>query len=804
MSSRIDRIKLDYRTVVDATQADANCPFVDFELNDMTMMFRYNSINTMKTFTLNMSSNDYPEYTVVTVSDRPEHTEVIGARIPLIFNRISREYYKDMNIALPYFDDDDIMEVDYKPPSVERMISKESVASHYTDCTDMSSEHSDENEDYDDYYNENGDMNYGEEVQNPLLLDDIDRVKLLYGSKSINERMFGTIDDIDVELMVDMTFLDEEIAKAWKVVRDEPLVIRLHLSLSRYLDATEPKVEVFQHSMKDKEKSGVAVQVKKIMELFVMSQWKNISNETMSTKKTKPVVKPPPPSKSKKAKFESFLSEPGNMGGIDSPAGLYQPQEQSINSIVEMGFARDVTRNALVIARGNIDEALNLLVTSPESVNDSMQEENLVPASSAQGAKPKNSAPTPPPRPSRKQSKHKPKSSKAANDSSGQSDELHLKPSTTAVGKCAKRIPQMEEGFLVQVMRYAYQRVPTLNEYCVVCDEPHVFQNGAMLKPAVCARELCVFAFQTLGVMSDAAEDIATGAEVVDLLIAMCNAACRHNRREKIFDPFPTIVDPSNPTELALHPKNKDYKTVEKILECFMSMREMTSKGANLKRELDAGHKLAYPLLQWIISSNRSHIVKLPEERQVKFMLTPHQFLLLSSPPAKEGIFRAAKAKHGSTFAFHGSNIENWHAIMRIGLINASGTKHQLHGAAYGNGIYLSPHASVSFGYSGIGVGSYHRSQKGRSDAQSKKGVRFLSSKHLTCIALCEVVTTKELKKHGNIWVSPNPDHVCTRFFFVYEDGQVGGNNIDTQNEAHRKEILKALSFQTLTMHEPM
>ena len=40
---------------------------------------------------------------------------------------------------------------------------------------------------------------------------------------------------------------------------------------------------------------------------------------------------------------------------------------------------------------------------------------------------------------------------------------------------------------------------------------------------------------------------------------------------------------------------------------------------------------------------------------------------------------------------------------MRIGLINASGTKHQMHGAAYGNGIYLSPHASVSFGYSGMG-----------------------------------------------------------------------------------------------------
>lgn len=33
-------------------------------------------------------------------------------------------------------------------------------------------------------------------------------------------------------------------------------------------------------------------------------------------------------------------------------------------------------------------------------------------------------------------------------------------------------------------------------------------------------------------------------------------------------------------------------------------------------------------------------------------MHTPHQFLLLSSPPAKESNFRAAKKLFGSTFAF--------------------------------------------------------------------------------------------------------------------------------------------------------
>ena len=34
----------------------------------------------------------------------------------------------------------------------------------------------------------------------------------------------------------------------------------------------------------------------------------------------------------------------------------------------------------------------------------------------------------------------------------------------------------------MQIMEYAEQRIPVLNEFCVVCDEPHVFENGPMLR----------------------------------------------------------------------------------------------------------------------------------------------------------------------------------------------------------------------------------------------------------------------------------------------------------------------------------
>jgi len=37
---------------------------------------------------------------------------------------------------------------------------------------------------------------------------------------------------------------------------------------------------------------------------------------------------------------------------------------------------------------------------------------------------------------------------------------------------------------------------------------------------------------------------------------------------------------------------------------------------------------------------------------------------------------------------------------MRQGLLNASNTKYKVNGAAHGSGIYLSPTAQLSFGYS--------------------------------------------------------------------------------------------------------
>lgn len=49
-------------------------------------------------------------------------------------------------------------------------------------------------------------------------------------------REYGTIDDVDIDLHINISFLDEEVSTAWKVLRTEPIVLRLRFSLSQYLD----------------------------------------------------------------------------------------------------------------------------------------------------------------------------------------------------------------------------------------------------------------------------------------------------------------------------------------------------------------------------------------------------------------------------------------------------------------------------------------------------------------------------------------------------------------------------------------
>nr|XP_055110287.1 protein mono-ADP-ribosyltransferase PARP8 isoform X2 [Symphalangus syndactylus] len=809
MCSRQERIQKDIDVVIQKSRAEKDCLFADFRYSDSTFTFTYVGGPRSVSYSVHVSE-DYPDNTYVSSSENDEDVLVTTEPIPVIFHRIATELRKtnDINCCL----------------SIKSKLQKENgEESRQNSTVEEDSEGDNDSEEF--YYG--GQVNYdGELYKHPQLEADLSAVRELYGPHAVSLREYGAIDDVDIDLHIDVSFLDEEIAVAWEVIRTEPIIVRLHCSLTQYLNGPVPTVDVFQISTK--ERFGLGHQLKKIMQTFVTQQWKQskeksscLHNKKLSEKKVKsplhlfstlrrsPSYPPPGCGKSKsKLKSEqdgiskthkllrrtcsstvksddvcvtkshrtfgrSLSSDPRaeqTMTAIKSHKLLNRPCPAAVKSeeCLTLKSHKLLTRSCSGDPRCEHNTNLKPHKLLSRSYSSNLRVEELYGLKNHKLlSKSYSSAPK-----SSKTELFKEPNAEGRRLSLTSGLIGILTPSSSSSSQLApngaKCIPIRDRGFLVQTIEFAEQRIPVLNEYCVVCDEPHVFQNGPMLRPTVCERELCVFAFQTLGVMNEAADEIATGAQ------------------------------------------KKNYDRVMKALDSITSIREMTQAPyLEIKKQMDKQDPLAHPLLQWVISSNRSHIVKLPVNRQLKFMHTPHQFLLLSSPPAKESNFRAAKKLFGSTFAFHGSHIENWHSILRNGLVVASNTRLQLHGAMYGSGIYLSPMSSISFGYSGMNKKQKvspkdepASSSKSSNATQSqKKGQQsqFLQSRNLKCIALCEVITSPDLHKHGEIWVVPNTDHVCTRFFFVYEDGQVGDANINTQEGGIHKEILRVIGNQTAT-----
>ncbi|XP_014878918.1 poly [ADP-ribose] polymerase 6-like isoform X1 [Poecilia latipinna] len=581
---------------------------------------------------------------------------------------------------------------------------------------------------------------------------DVAAVRSVYSDAAISVREYPSIDGMDVELNITPNIVDEEVAKAWRFNPSEPIIIRLHFSPSQYLDGPAPSVDVFQPSNIDG--FSIGRQLQNILRVFISQEWKHLTNDSpvVQRKSRHSWFRPSGTIKKFNARFSVWLPP-------SKPNEMQEPTDEDRNAMKRNHFTSQTTSYGIKNSTGELFTytagGKRVMVSAVKS---------------------------------------------SAHLSTKQLVELLF--SSQAIRHC-KSAPTLQHGFLVQIMRYAEQRIPTLNEYCVVCDERHVFQNGPMLKTAVCTRELCVFSYHTLGVMSGATEEVATGAEVIDLLVAMCRAALQSSRKSIIFEPYPSVVDPCNHKTLAFSPKRKSYERLQKALDGVLLIRRLAQGPySEMKKQMDKTDPLSHPLLQWILASNRSHIVKLPLNKHLRFMRTPHQFLLVSAPPSKEVRFQTARKLYGSTFAFHGSHIENWHSILRKGLINASYTKLQLHGAAYGKGIYLSPISNISFEYSDMGKGQHQiptreelkkkYNQINKIKQEEPGQPRFLQSSNLSCIALCEVITSKALQKHGNIWVCPVSDHVCTRFLFVYENGQVGDVHINTQDAQIQREILQA------------
>lgn len=532
--------------------------------------------------------------------------------------------------------------------------------------------------------------------------------------------------------------LSHSVASAWGFSVTEPIVVVLKSSI-HYLDANAPPlVEMFQ---KDK-KFPFGQQMSRIVNHYLKQQWGR-RPERFPTNFTSSEV----------AATAGARKQPEGSGNK-----LSKKQQDVFSRLCAMGFDKKVATIGAQIGE-SVEEAIEAIYVIGDTTHAAIP--------GAEGT--------------------------IASDSSDAIKHAFLAPGTTrydpANDPCKQVCYKPNEGLLNHITDIILRRTPNISKYCVLCDCPHLFTT-VMLRPAVCSREVCVFQFHEMKIGSDSAESVATDAGVVELLIAIFRDAALSQRANTILTPFPAVADPRDSGKrLAIDPSNPDFEKVKGIVSRSFPKTQDVVKCEDLqalKERLERIEPLAYPLLEWVIASNRSHLIQMSETALISSMDTQRQFLLLTAPPEKERVFQEKKKKYGTKFAFHGSRAENWHAILRNGLKNMSGTANQLNGNAHGNGIYFAPQAQQSFGYS----------QNGTITAGTQP-VKFLDDGML-CIALCEIVN-EDIKDHGWCWTVTKEENVMTRFFFAYtQAASARAQQCDTKNEAFLNEIARAMRHYSL------
>eukprot|EP01105_Mastigella_eilhardi_P011334 TRINITY_DN261_c3_g1_i1.p1 TRINITY_DN261_c3_g1~~TRINITY_DN261_c3_g1_i1.p1 ORF type:complete len:717 (+),score=140.85 TRINITY_DN261_c3_g1_i1:420-2570(+) len=334
--------------------------------------------------------------------------------------------------------------------------------------------------------------------------------------------------------------------------------------------------------------------------------------------------------------------------------------------------------------------------------------------------------------------------------------------------KAAGTWPPTSPEFFGQLTALAVAKINTCTRNCMICDKPLVTE---MTKPAVCDSQLCLFSHMQFGLGQDLAAEIQHHPEETDLLV-MLTCAAALGSDVKRFEPFPSALEvrTNDGTVLSFLSSDgsPDLGKVRDVLAAVPPICDLLQYKDNtsLKKFLYTKNPLAFPLLQWILTSNRSHVAKLPADQHQAALQTPHQFMLMSAPPAREAEFRSLARQKGSFFTFHGSAMSNWHSILRNGLKNYSHTAMMSCGACYGSGIYMGADISTASGYAPQGP-AWSNSRFFLHGGDSSYGYNYGNS--CVCIAVCEVINAGYKPKP--FYVVPKEQHVMTRAFLIYPAG---------------------------------
>lgn len=271
----------------------------------------------------------------------------------------------------------------------------------------------------------------------------------------------------------------------------------------------------------------------------------------------------------------------------------------------------------------------------------------------------------------------------------------------------------------IDVMEYSTKMIPQLTSYCVGCGNLLDIESALYIN---CGKDACVYACEELPIGDFVCNFIKTKPTVAEFLLQTGIESSRSSRRHYIFEPFPhyfmnttehmtrgelTALSTSDPDRLN---KLKDFKRLDATLSTTIFtqtvpqlMKFISKYDTDLMLEADIKTD-AYNLLRFFLMSAEFEINEIdlfrPDEMTGHNTSEFHQYKF-QHPPKKEEIF-ANQVKHNGNetcYLFHGSGRENWYSIMRNGLKVASHSKIMVNAAAYGTGVYMSPHFETSLHY---------------------------------------------------------------------------------------------------------
>ena len=245
-----------------------------------------------------------------------------------------------------------------------------------------------------------------------------------------------------------------------------------------------------------------------------------------------------------------------------------------------------------------------------------------------------------------------------------------------------------------------------LTNFCVVC---HNTLNSQSTEYICCGEQECLYKYEELTFGDVVTEKIRKDPDINLFLIKSAIEALSCQRKNDIFEPFPTYflkrdnVNIVRGTLTKLNGTNYDHlKNFEKLDATVTgfdpdNLINFISTNTTDQQLMTIIGKDLYVLLRFILLSC-TQTIKL--EQSDDFMgLSSKEMKIYTMSDNKD--FNKDKAT--TQYLFHGSNWSNWYSILRNGLKNCSKTKLMLTGAAYGAGIYLSNNVGVSYNYGNSG-----------------------------------------------------------------------------------------------------